>query len=66
MMNHSLTEPLIFSEDDLEGGGKDVHSGNGLQNDFAYHNNVHNASIKIRMGTFKSLFFLLLENISMF
>lgn len=50
MMNYSLTEPLIFSEDDLEGGGKDVHSSSGLENDFAYHNNVQNASIKIRMG----------------
>lgn len=50
-MDHSLTDPLIFSDDDLESGGKDMRNSSGLQNDFAYHNNVHNASIKIRMGT---------------
>lgn len=46
-----MTDPLMLSESDIEGGGKEGHAG-GLENDFAYHNNVHNASVKIRMGKF--------------
>lgn len=41
--------PLLLLEEDVEGGGK-AQSDDGIQNDFAYNNNVHNADIKIRMG----------------
>ena len=46
MHQSAMTDPLIFSEDDVENGGKEA----GIQNDFAFNNNVLNASIKIRMG----------------
>ncbi|XP_014205210.1 protein lifeguard 4 isoform X2 [Copidosoma floridanum] len=53
-----LTEPLlILSESDIEGGGKESRS--SIQNDFAYHNNVHNASIKIRMAFIRKVYGLL-------
>ncbi|XP_058794120.1 protein lifeguard 4-like [Phymastichus coffea] len=58
MMNQSLTDPLVFSEEDVEGGGKEGRS-SGLQNDFAYHNNVHNASVKIRMAFIRKVYGLL-------
>lgn len=58
-MNQSLTDPLILSETDIEGGGKEER--NSVQNDFAYHNNVHNAAIKIRMGIFFKIYGKLLK-----
>ncbi|OXU28494.1 hypothetical protein TSAR_015837 [Trichomalopsis sarcophagae] len=57
MMNQSLTDPLILSETDIEGGGKEER--NSVQNDFAYHNNVHNAAIKIRMAFIRKVYGLL-------
>ena len=59
-MNQAMTDPLILSEEDIESGGKEQRT-SGIQNEFQYHNNVHNAAIKIRMGIlFISLIFNLL------
>lgn len=52
------TVPLMFAEEDIEGGGKEEHS-NGIQNDFAYNNNVQNANIKIRMAFLRKVYGLL-------
>ncbi|XP_015592113.1 protein lifeguard 4 [Cephus cinctus] len=52
------TVPLMFAEEDVEGGGKEEHAG-GIQNDFAYNNNVHNANIKIRMAFLRKVYGLL-------
>ena len=52
-MTTSATVPLLLAEEDVENGGKEDYSvgpEGGIQNDFAYNNNVNNASIKIRMG----------------
>ncbi|KAJ8681584.1 hypothetical protein QAD02_017376 [Eretmocerus hayati] len=57
MANQSLADPLIFSDDDIESGGKD--SPMGLQNDFAFRNNVHNAPIKIRMAFIRKVYGIL-------
>lgn len=35
---------LMFAEEDVEGGGKSI------EDDFAYRNNVHQASLNIRLG----------------
>lgn len=42
---------LLLPDEDVEIGGKEERSGEGgIQNDFAYNNNVNNAHIRIRMG----------------
>ncbi|GLG94160.1 hypothetical protein R5R35_006746 [Gryllus longicercus] len=48
------TIPLMFVEEDIEGGGKE-----SITNDFAYNNNVSNASLKIRMGFLRKVYGLL-------
>lgn len=40
------TMPMLYAFEDMESGGKE----SGIENDFAYRNNVANASQKIRMG----------------
>ncbi|XP_046612169.1 protein lifeguard 4-like isoform X1 [Neodiprion virginianus] len=52
------TVPLMFAEEDIEGGGKEETS-NGIENDFAYNNNVQNANIKIRMAFLRKVYGLL-------
>lgn len=39
------TMPMLYAFEDPESGGKE-----SIENDFAYRNNVANASQKIRMG----------------
>lgn len=51
------TIPLMFIEEDVEGGGKE--SANDIQSDFAYNNNVYNANIKIRMAFLRKVYGLL-------
>lgn len=46
--------PLILAEEDIERGGKEQPE-HDIQNDFAYNNSVHNASINIRMGIYRIL-----------
>lgn len=43
----SATMKLL--EEDVEAGGKEINV-DGIENDFAYNNNVHNASVNIRLG----------------
>lgn len=43
--------PLILAEEDIERGGKEQPE-HEIQNDFAYNNSVHNATINIRMGIY--------------
>ena len=45
------TAPLIFAQEDVEFGGKP-----GIINDFAYNNNVMQATINVRMGMYINLF----------
>lgn len=52
------TTPLMLAEEDVENGGKE-DSIDGIQNDFAYNNNVHNADINIRMGFLRKVYGLL-------
>lgn len=40
------TMPMLYAFEDMESGGKE----SSIENDFAYRNNVVNASQKIRMG----------------
>jgi len=49
--------PLLLIEEDVEGGGKEENE--GIQNDFAYNNNVSNANIKIRMAFLRKVYGLL-------
>ncbi|XP_066586688.1 protein lifeguard 4-like [Prorops nasuta] len=49
--------PLILAEEDIEGGGKERNE--GIENDFMYNNNVHNANINIRMGFLRKVYGLL-------
>ncbi|XP_026466552.1 protein lifeguard 4-like [Ctenocephalides felis] len=49
------TVPLMFAEDDLEGGGKE----GSIENDFAYNNNVINASVRVRLGFIRKVYGLL-------
>ncbi|RZB41020.1 lifeguard 4 [Asbolus verrucosus] len=53
----SLTVPLIL-EEDCERGGKDYDE-DGIENDFAYRNNVLQASKGIRMGFIRKVYGLL-------
>lgn len=62
------TMPMLYAFEDMESGGKE----NNIENDFAYRNNVANASQRIRMGKFNLVLkvflhriqFLILENIN--
>ncbi|EFN77089.1 protein lifeguard 4 isoform X2 [Harpegnathos saltator] len=54
----TATVPLILAEEDIERGGKE-QSEHDIQNDFAYNNNVHNATITIRMGFLRKVYGLL-------
>lgn len=47
-------EPLLINEDDMEMGGKET-----IENDFAYRNNVANASVQIRMAFLRKVYSLL-------
>lgn len=40
------TMPMLYACEDMESGGKE----SSIENDFAYRNNVVNASQRIRMG----------------
>ncbi|XP_014228405.1 protein lifeguard 4-like [Trichogramma pretiosum] len=58
MMNHEqMASPLLFSDDDIETGGKEGQE--NIENDFAYRNNVQNASVKIRMAFIRKVYSLL-------
>lgn len=46
--------PMLYAYDDPESGGKE-----SIENDFAYRNNVANASQKIRMGFIRKVYCLL-------
>lgn len=46
--------PLMFPADDLESGGK-----SSIEDDFAYRNNVHQASSNIRLGFLRKVYSLL-------
>ncbi|KAJ8867362.1 hypothetical protein PR048_031163 [Dryococelus australis] len=46
--------PLMMPDDDAETGGKP-----GIFQDFAYHNNVHQASLHVRMGFLRKVYGLL-------
>nr|CAD7406206.1 unnamed protein product [Timema cristinae] len=48
------TIPLIFAQEDVEFGGKP-----GITEDFAYNNNVQQASLNIRMGFLRKVYGLL-------
>nr|CAD7410224.1 unnamed protein product [Timema cristinae] len=48
------TIPLMFAEEDVEFGGKP-----GITEDFAYRNNVQQASLNIRMGFLRKVYGLL-------
>ncbi|XP_012288890.1 protein lifeguard 4 [Orussus abietinus] len=54
----SMSVPLIFAEQDVEGGGKEEKQG-GIQNDICYKNNVHSADVKIRMAFLRKVYGLL-------
>lgn len=45
-------------EEDVEAGGKEINV-DGIENDFAYNNNVHNASVNIRLGFLRKVYGLL-------
>jgi len=47
------TVPLMFAQEDVEFGGK-----SGIINDFAYNNNVMQASTNVRLG--RCIYFVLL------
>lgn len=49
--------PLIF--EDIERGGKDHDHESGIEDDFAYRNNVVNATQRIRMGFIRKVYGLL-------
>ncbi|XP_034254206.1 protein lifeguard 4-like [Thrips palmi] len=49
------TMPMLYAFDDMESGGKE----SSIENDFAYRNNVVNASQKIRMGFIRKVYCLL-------
>merc|ERR1711872_744237 len=51
--------PLMADYDDETVHAKDEESGGGLQNDFAYHNNVAGSSKAIRMGFLRKVYGLL-------
>ncbi|XP_050306717.1 protein lifeguard 4-like [Anthonomus grandis grandis] len=55
MMSHSQTVPLILSED-VEQGGKEY---DGIENDFAYRNNVAQGSKTIRLAFLRKVYGLL-------
>lgn len=42
-------------EEDVESGGKEETDTDEIKNDFAYNNNVQNASINIRLGNCTSI-----------
>lgn len=44
------TMPMLYACEDMESGGKE----SSIENDFAYRNNVVNASQRIRMGEYSS------------
>ncbi|CAG2056886.1 unnamed protein product [Timema podura] len=48
------TIPLMFAQEDVEFGGKP-----GITDDFAYNNNVQQASLNIRMGFLRKVYGLL-------
>lgn len=49
------TMPMLYAFEDMESGGKE----NSIENDFAYRNNVVNASQKIRLGFIRKVYTLL-------
>lgn len=51
----SASIPLLLAEVDVESGGKEE----GIENDFAYRNNVHQAATNIRLGFLRKVFSLL-------
>ncbi|XP_076241766.1 protein lifeguard 4-like isoform X1 [Calliopsis andreniformis] len=52
------TATMKLIEEDVEGGGKEMDM-DGIENDFAYNNNVHNANINIRLGFLRKVYGLL-------
>lgn len=50
--------PLILQED-CERGGKEYDEEGGLENDFAYRNNVAQASKNVRLGFIRKVYGLL-------
>lgn len=59
MAKSTVEVPLMDDFDDDFGGAKDEESGSNIENDFAYHNNVANASKGIRMGFLRKVYGLL-------
>lgn len=53
----SQSVPLILSEDDIEQGGKEYDE--GIENDFAYRNNVAQATKSIRLAFLRKVYGLL-------
>jgi type III secretory pathway component EscT len=52
------TVPLMFAQEDVEFGGKP-----GIINDFAYNNNVMQATMNVRLGRCIYLLILLFSHI---
>lgn len=50
--------PLMYAQEDVEFGGKP-----GILEDFAFNNNVKNASIRIRMGKLCYISLFCVDNI---
>lgn len=44
-------ESVKLIDEDVESGGKETDA-NGIENNFTYNNNVHNATINIRLGNY--------------
>ena len=45
-------ESVKLINEDVESGGKETDA-NDIEHDFTYNNNVHNATINIRLGSFE-------------
>lgn len=56
-MNTSATAPLIINQEDVEQGGKEYED--GIEDDFAYRNNVLQATKAVRLGFIRKVYGLL-------
>ncbi|XP_053976317.1 protein lifeguard 4-like [Hylaeus volcanicus] len=56
---HKMTSATVkLIEEDVESGGKEQDM-DGIENDFAFNNSVHNANINIRLGFLRKVYGLL-------
>merc|ERR1711994_510680 len=62
MMDTSTSVPLMM---DIEGGEENIDNKAGLENDFAYNNNVAGASKHVRLGFMRKVYGLLSVQLTM-